>query len=183
MLFDDAGNILPVKPTHHAANVLNRIGNTPSEKNIAYGAKVTASSYYDDWFKPEYAVDDNNGTLWKARHTNWQGALHHDEWLQIDLGKTQKFSEVWTQFEYATFFYQYKIETSKDGKMWTLFADRTQNTMQGSPYKRQARILNSLSSQVPITRWVKPLATTSVWTSLCAICLVSSRPSGACLSK
>ena len=133
MLFDDAGNILPVKPTHHAANVLNRIGNTPSEKNIAYGAKVTASSYYDDWFKPEYAVDDNNGTLWKARHTNWQGALHHDEWLQIDLGKTQKFSEVWTQFEYATFFYQYKIETSKDGKMWTLFADRTQNTMQGSP--------------------------------------------------
>jgi hypothetical protein len=94
---------------------------------------VTASSYYYDWFKPEYAVDDNNATLWKASGTNWAAGKHQDEWLQIDLGKVQKFSEVWTQFEYATFFYQYKIETSLDGHHWTLFADRTQNTMQGSP--------------------------------------------------
>ena len=45
----------------------------------------------------------------------------------------EKFTEVWTQFEYATFFYQYKIETSVDGNQWTLFADRTDNTLQGSP--------------------------------------------------
>ena len=94
---------------------------------------MTASSYYDDWFKPEYAVDDNNATLWRAFNTNWGRGGHQDEWLQIDLGKPQKFSEVWTQFEYATFFYQYKIETSLDAQHWTLFADRTQNTMQGSP--------------------------------------------------
>ncbi len=129
--FDAQGNIIPIVPTHNAMNV-DIFKGASKYKNLAFGAKVTASSYYDDWFKPEYAVDDNNATLWKARMTNWQGRKQN-EWLQIDLGKPMKFNEVWTQFEYATFFYQYKIETSMDGKNWTLYADRTDNTMQGSP--------------------------------------------------
>ena len=127
MKFDNEGNILPVVPTH--LSPLHLKPQTSDLKPIA----VTASSYYDEWFKPEYAVDDNNATLWKAANTNWGRGLHQDEWLQIDLGKVQKFSEIWTQFEYATFFYQYKIETSVDGKSWLLYADRTNNTMQGSP--------------------------------------------------
>ena len=133
--FDAQGNIIPVVPTHNALNV-NIFKGASKYKNLAYGAKVTASSYYDDWFKPEYAVDDNNATLWKARQSNWDAdkqGLPHDEWLQINLGKPIKFNEVWTQFEYATFFYQYKVETSLDGQNWTMYADRTDNTMQGSP--------------------------------------------------
>jgi len=129
--FDDSGNIIPVVPTHNAQNVV-----WPGKitRDLAYGKTVTASSYYDDWFKPEYAVDDNNATLWKARHTNWDArGRHNPEWLQIDLGKSMKFNEIWTQFEYATFFYQYKIETSTDGISWNLYADRTDNTLQGSP--------------------------------------------------
>ena len=129
--FDAQGNIIPIIPTHNAQNV-NIFKGASKYKNLAFGAKVTASSYYDEWFKPEYAVDDNNATLWKARNCNWQGR-RHDEWLQIDLGKPMKFNEVWTQFEYATFFYQYKIEISTDGQNWTLYADRTNNTQQGSP--------------------------------------------------
>lgn len=129
--FDAEGNILPVVPTHNAQNVLSPL--SLSERNIAYGAKVTASSYYDEWFKPEYATDDNNGTLWKAAKGNWDGAERHDEWLEIDLGKNMTFNEIWTQFEYATFFYQYKLETSRDGQSWELYADRTTNTTQGSP--------------------------------------------------
>ena len=128
--FDADGNILPVVPTLNAQRV--GIFKDTKHQNLAFGAKVTASSFYSDEFKPEYAVDDNNATLWKARHTNWDGQ-HHGEWLQIDLGKPQKFSEVWTQFEYATFFYQYKMETSLDGQSWQPYADRTANTMQGSP--------------------------------------------------
>lgn len=128
--FDAQGNIIPIIPTHNAQNV--DIFKGLKQKNLAYGAKVTASSYYDEWFKPEYAVDDNNATLWKAKHTNWNGK-HQEEWLQIDLGKPMKFNEVWTQFEYATFFYQYKVETSLDGQNWTMYADRRDNTMQGSP--------------------------------------------------
>jgi len=131
MKFDSDGNILPVVPTHDAENVA--VFKPQTSKNLAFGAKVTASSYYDEWFKPAYAVDDNNATLWKARNTNWGKGQHNDEWLQIDLGKPTTFNEVWTQFEYATFFYQYRIETSVDGKRWTLYADRTDNTMQGSP--------------------------------------------------
>ena len=131
MKFDSKGDILPVVPTHDAKGV--DLFKTPASNNLALNAKVTASSYYDKWFCPEYAVDDNNATLWKARNTNWGRGSHQDEWLQIDLGKPMRFNEVWTQFEYATFFYQYKIETSLDGQQWTLYADRTDNTMQGSP--------------------------------------------------
>ena len=148
--FDSEGNILPVVPTHNAQGVAVANSCVPSvasgkpitslftlhsslSKNLALGAKVTASSYYDEMFRPEYAIDDNNATLWKARNTNWGSGSHREEWLQIDLGRPMKFNEVWTQFEYATFFYQYKIETSLDGRKWTMYADRTQNTMQGSP--------------------------------------------------
>ena len=145
--FDDGGNIIPIVPTHNAQNVglfKSQTSNFKSQatKNLAYGAKVTASSYYDEWFKPEYAVDDNNATLWKARRCNWDSdkpCTSHGEWLQIDLGKPVSFNEVWTQFEYATFFYQYKIETSLDAQSWTLYADRTGNTMQGSPMIDRAK--------------------------------------------
>ena len=134
MKFDANGNILPIVPTHDAQGVdilTSHLSSLP--KNLALGAKVTASSYYDDWFRPEFAVDDNNATLWKARHTNWGLGKHQEAWLQMDLNQTMEFNEIWTQFEYATFFYQYRIETSLDGKKWSLYADRTNNTMQGSP--------------------------------------------------
>ena len=134
MKFDANGNILPIVPTHDAQGVdilTSHLSSLP--KNLALGAKVTASSYYDDWFRPEFAVDDNNATLWKARHTNWGLGKHQEAWLQMDLNQTMEFNEIWTQFEYATFFYQYRIEISLDGKKWSLYADRTNNTMQGSP--------------------------------------------------
>ena len=135
-------------------------------QNLAFGAKVTASSYYDEWFKPEYAVDDNNGTLWKARHTNWD-PQKHDEWLQVDLGKVMKFNEVWTQFEYPTFFYQYKIETSVDGRTWTMFADRTDNTMQGSPMidckKVKARYLRITVSDTQKNGHMPAIWNVKVW--------------------
>ena len=144
MKFDADGNILPIVPTHNAQNV--DFLKSQTSKNLAYGAKVTTSSYYDEWFKPEYAVDDNNATLWKARCLAQSDPLnegmkqmlllHPDdfgEWLQIDLGKPTKFKEIWTQFEYATFFYQYVILTSLDGQTWDFYADRSGNTMQGSP--------------------------------------------------
>ena len=131
--FDANGNILPVVPTHHPSPFTFHPSPFTPQSNLAFGAKVTASSYYDEWFKPEYAVDDNNATLWKASNTNWGNGKHQGEWIQIDLGKVKKFNEVWTQFEYATFFYQYKVETSLDGEHWSMYADRTNNTMQGSP--------------------------------------------------
>ena len=53
------------------------LGAMPHKVSTSGLSKVTASSYYDDWFKPEYAVDDNNGTLWKAARCNWDGGQQH----------------------------------------------------------------------------------------------------------
>ena len=139
MTFDEKGNINKVIPTHQPTHTAPLPPGGGYRLRMAIpplgGGEASSSSYYDEWFKPEYAFDDNNGTMWKARHTNWDSATgkHHDEWIQMDFGKVQKFNEIWTQFEYATFFYQYKIETSIDGKTWTMYADRTNNLMQGSP--------------------------------------------------
>lgn len=124
MEFASDGSINVVEPTHSGVGFL-----APSvlkSRNLALGAKVTASSYYDNDFRPEYAVDDNNGTLWRP-------AGMGTEWLELDLGKVETVKTVWTQWEYGTQFYQYLIETSRDGKTWTVFADKRTNRLAGSP--------------------------------------------------
>lgn len=129
MEFDADGNILPIKPTHDGVMPasLQKKAQKNTVANLAYQARVTASSVLGDDFKAEYAVDDNNATLW--RPANNQG----EAWLQLDLGKVQSFNQVWLQFEYPTFFYQYKVETSVDGTTWSIYADKTSNRNAGSP--------------------------------------------------
>ncbi len=129
LTFDANGNILPVTPTHEGVipASLAQTASALRARNLAAGAKATASSTYSDTYRADYAVDDNNGTMWRAADNEAPAAL------TIDLGRETAFDEVFTQFEYATFFYQYLIETSADGITWTTYADRTQNTEQGSP--------------------------------------------------
>lgn len=127
--FEPNGDIKKIVPTHQGLipESFAKQAKKNHIDNLAFGAEVSASSYYDEWFKPEYATDDNNATLWRAKN------CHGEEWITIDLGEEKNFNQVWTQFEYTTFFYQYKIETSSDGSNWSLYADKTQNTQQGSP--------------------------------------------------
>jgi len=127
--FDARGNILPVKAGHEGVipSSMQKNAKRYEGKNLAFGKVVTASSRYSDWFKPEYAVDDNNGTLWRAAN------CHEQAWLQIDFGQPTHFNQVFTQFEYATFFYQYRLETSLDGENWKVYADKTENRYAGSP--------------------------------------------------
>ncbi len=129
LTFDDKGNINPIVPTHDGLlpASLAQMAKKNTCPNLAYQAEVTASSHYNDFFLPKHATDDNNATLWKAQDCNAPA------WLCIDLGKVQNFNQVWTQFEFPTFFYQYKIETSLNGIDWTIYSDRTDNTQQGSP--------------------------------------------------
>ncbi len=124
MEFDTAGAIKKITPTHEGIGLLAPA--TVQSKNLAYGKKVRTSSVYDDNFLPEYAVDDNNGTLWRP-------ATMGEEWIEVDLGKTEQIQTIWTQFEYGTSFYQYLIETSVDGKNWSVFADKRNNHLAGSP--------------------------------------------------
>lgn len=124
MEFDKHGKILPVKPTHEGVTNLGK--SVLKGKNLAFGKKVKSSSYYDEDFRPEYAVDDNNGTLWRPKGIG-------QEWIEIDLGKNEKIRTIWTQWEYGTQFYQYLIETSIDGKNWDVFSDKRSNRLAGSP--------------------------------------------------
>ena len=124
MEFAADGSIRKVIPTHKGVGALAL--SVVKSENLALGAGVRASSCYDDNFRAEYAVDDNNGTLWRPRGMG-------QEWLEIDLGSSREIQTVWTQFEYGTQFYQYLIETSVDGKHWSVFADKRNNHLAGSP--------------------------------------------------
>ncbi|MCD8741907.1 family 43 glycosylhydrolase [Mucilaginibacter roseus] len=125
LVFDKDGNIEKVIPTHLGVGLFAK--DTNPSIDLAYGKPVKASSYYSDDFKPEFATDNNNGTLWKS------GDNQSPAWLKVDLGKTQTVKTILTQFEYPTWYYQYLIEYSADGKKWQPFADRTKNLLHGSP--------------------------------------------------
>lgn len=128
-----------VNPTHRGIGYLAE--NSIPYRNLAYQAKTSASSCYhlsspptqfesngiEHSYLPEYATDDNNGTLWKAR----DGTM--PQTLTIDLGKKQRIKRIMTQFEYPTFYYQYKWEVSEDSTNWVLFSDKTSNRRSGSP--------------------------------------------------
>jgi len=123
--FDAEGNIEKVIPSHEGIGFLGKNSN-PSE-DLALNSKVAASSFYSEQFKVEYAVDNNNGTLWKPKNNTT------DSWLTIDLGSLKRVKNVQTQFEYATWYYQYLIEFSLDGKKWNTYSDKRTNTIHGSP--------------------------------------------------
>ncbi len=124
LIFNPDGTIQPIEGTHKGVGCLGK--SVLTSPNLAYGKPVKVSSYYDKNFLPEYAVDDNNGTLWRPRTMG-------QEWIEIDLQRTETIKTVWTQFEYGTSYYQYLIETSTDGKEWTVFADKRENHLAGSP--------------------------------------------------
>lgn len=151
MYFDDNDNILKLDPTHSGVDVLSAASKFPG--NIALGAKADASSYYhllckktvysqsdyDYSYQPSNATDDNNGTLWRA------GSTALPQSLVVDLGQTSNIRRVASEFEYPTYYYQYKIEVSNDSLNWTLYADKTKNRTSGSPMlddnEAQARYL------------------------------------------
>lgn len=129
LVFERDGVIRAVEPTHRGVGPR---ADAVRSADLARGATVTASSHYRDTlrkheYRPAYAVDDNNATLWRA------GDNRPGHWLQLDLGQPQAIGRVETQFEYGTWYYQYLIEHSRDGQQWQVLADRRQNTRWGSP--------------------------------------------------
>lgn len=128
LTFDKDGRIDKVKAGHEGVGFLQK--NAQPAKNLAIGGAVKASSSYSHHFKPEYAIDENNATLWRAKSLPEAGA---NEWIEVDLRKVHPVKRIWTQFEHAVSFYQYLYETSVDGKEWRVFADRRSNMAAGSP--------------------------------------------------
>jgi len=131
MIFENDSTIKKVVPSSKGIADLLK-SDVPDD--IAFMAKTTASSFYhlkslqyDYEYKPSFATDDNNATMWKAA----DNTTPQD--LTIDLGTAQKIKRIMTQFEFASYYYQYKLEYSADGNKWNMYADKSNNHTAGSP--------------------------------------------------
>ena len=94
----------------------NRIG--VSDRSIIPDDRFTASSYYDDRYKPHYARLNGKGWGWAPKTRD-----DPSDYLQIDLGAVFVIRAVATQgnslgFEWTT---EYKISTSTDSTHWTMY--------------------------------------------------------------
>ncbi len=131
MLFENDSTIRTVTPTHSGIAPF-----MPSEvpTDVAFLAGAEASSYYhittngyNYKYKPSYATDNNNSTMWKASDNTFP------QTLTIDLEEIKTIRRVMTSFEFASYYYQYTLEYSEDGENWSMFADRSDNNRSGSP--------------------------------------------------
>ena len=152
--FGPNNTLKKVKPTHTGIGYLGE--NTNPFDNLLFQKAIKASSCYSEEFKPQFAVDDNNGTLWKAK-TNIL-----PQTLDIDLGLVKRIQRTWTQFQYPNWYYQYLIEYSTDGKSWQIFSDKRNNTLEGCPMVDygdvQARYL-----RLTVTGLEKPGMSAAIW--------------------
>lgn len=132
MVFENDSTIKAVVPTNKG---IAPIVKSTVPENMAFEATATASSsytlnsleYQDYTYKPDFATDDNNATMWKAATNTFPQSL------TIDLGEVKNIKRIATQFEFASYYYQYKLEVSSDNENWTLFADQSKNQTSGSP--------------------------------------------------
>jgi xylan 1,4-beta-xylosidase len=162
LVFENDSTIRKVVPTHRGVGYLEEPEN-PLPPNLAFGATASASSHYhletftqDYIYHPRYAVDHNNGTMWRSATND----MPH--YLSLDLGRKINLRRVMTHFEFATFYYQYLIEYSADGESWHVYADRTANRQVGSPMiddgDVEARFL-----RLTVTATEKPGMFAAIW--------------------
>ncbi len=122
--FTSDGLIAKVIPTHRGPPFVQ--GREPSG-NLAEGAVATASSELDALHSAARVIDDNYATHWTA------AAGSTNNWLQLDLGAAKKISRAEIRFEYAWKKYAFALETSSDGKNWSMLADHRTAGVSGSP--------------------------------------------------
>jgi len=129
MIFENDSTIKKVIPSSKG---IDDLAKSDVPEDIAFMAKTSASSFYhlkspQYDYKPSFATDNNNATMWKAAdNTTPQN-------LTIDLGTVKKVKRIMTQFEFASYYYQYKLEYSEDGNKWNVYADKSNNHTAGSP--------------------------------------------------
>ena len=102
-------------------------------ENLAKGGKATASS--EETAKNNFAknaIDGNPATRWCAA----DGAS--GQWLQIDLGKSQKVAGCRLDWEKPAALYHYVVETSADAKAWKTSVDATHNKAKDYTHKFDA---------------------------------------------
>ena len=128
--FNPDGSLQRVVTTHRGIGALQP---TKMKPNLAFGATVTSSSELDtNVTKAQFAVDENNGTL-------WIGGKYAQEWLQLDLGAVKPFNEVQIFPEFPIKAYQFKMDISADNINWNLADNKWENKKIGSPRISQGK--------------------------------------------
>jgi len=128
MEFNPDGTIKPVTPTQTGVGPLQAA--PPARHDLARGGYATATSVKSGHYVPEYALDHNHASLWRAADNTYPQSF------TVDLGKVRDFSEIQTTFEYPTLSYKYHIEVSEDGSTWKMHTDkRAEFPVAVSPHK------------------------------------------------
>lgn len=79
--------------------------------NLAFGKSATASSESGDSRSAAMAVDGGAGSRWESH-------MSDNEWIQVDLGKTETVESVVLKWE-AAYAKAYELQLSADGNQWT----------------------------------------------------------------
>ncbi len=116
MEFNPDGTIKPVVPTQTGVGPLRPA--PPPREDFARGCYATATSVKGGYHVPEYALDHNNASLWRAADNAYPQSF------TVDLGEVRAFSLIETTFEYPTLSYEYLIEVSEDGEHWKTHTDK-----------------------------------------------------------
>ncbi|HKZ67178.1 MAG TPA: family 43 glycosylhydrolase [Chitinophagaceae bacterium] len=122
--FNKNGTIKPVVLTHQGVGQLVK---KLKQTNLAFGKKATASSVLPDYkvkpikdssidrtesYSPGNAIDESNGTRWKA------GISDTAPWWMLDLGGVKKIKKTELYFSKPTAGHSYLLEYSSNGREW-----------------------------------------------------------------
>ena len=104
----------------------------PNNPNVARGRPVKTSCGSQGGNRPEKAADGN-----VRRDAGWWG-VRFPCWWQVDLREAAVIDKVCVFFYWdGSRYYQYKVETSLDGKAWQMVADLSKTTAPATPKGQQ----------------------------------------------
>lgn len=116
---------------HYAPSVPDKKGAFRGWMLLSYKKPVTASSHLED-FTPEKVTDENVKTFWVAKDNG------PTQWLEIDLESAADVRAFQLNYhDYKSNIYgrqdglyeQFIVESSMDGKKWTILEDRRSNKL------------------------------------------------------
>lgn len=146
--FNPDGTIKPVTPTQTGVGPLRP--SAPPRPDLAFGRYATATSVKSAHHVPEYALDHNHASLWRAADSRYPQSL------TVDLGEVRSFAEIETTFEYPTLSYRYLIESSEDGTTWQIHTDRRDAFPEAVSPRRDAGRARARYVRITLTACQRP---------------------------
>jgi len=126
--FHPDGTIDNVSPTHTGPELVRGRTRPGNLADPGTGATASASSVQDALHGPACVLDDNYATRWAPSTDD------RTPWLELDLGGMKAVLQNEIRPEYAWKSCRFALESSADGRDWTVLADhRGDGGLSGSP--------------------------------------------------